>query len=549
MNIWPQLVRLFASIASLGARRLTTLAIIGVGVTALTIFAGYYLSRPVSETLYSGLARDDVASIGAALKEVGISFDVNAEGTAVLVGVNDAAQARMMLATKGLPHGGNVGDELYDKLGSLGLTSFMQDVTRVRAIEGELARTIQMLHAVKAARVHIVMSDQGTFRREPQAPSASVVIRTDGADDRATGEAIRHLVASAVPNMKPEEVTVLNVDGRLIAAGSDSLDKSPGNLLALEKSVSEDVRGKITQTLAPYLNVKNFEVSVAARLNADKQQTAETTFDPASRIERSVHISKEKQSSQNSAGQQAASVQANLPKTGADAESKASRDDDTKRDETTNYEISSKSVTTTSVGFRVESLHVAVLLNRSALVASLGANPPADALDKQVGEIEQIVASAAGVKKDRGDVVKVSVVDFVDSSKELDAVPGPSFVELLLRQSGALINSLTVILVATLGILFGVRPAVRGLLSAPAPDASGASNGASRALPAPTAQVAEPAPALIEKKSDDEQDTFLEELDAQKSKSPQQLFQRLVDYDEERAVAILARWIQEGAGA
>jgi len=548
MNIWPQLARLWASIASLGAQRLATLAIIGVGVAALTIFAGYYLSRPVSETLYSGLDRDDVASIGAALKEVGISFDVNAEGNAVLVAVNDAAQARMMLATKGLPHSGNVGDELYDKLGSLGLTSFMQDVTRVRAMEGELARTIQMLHGVKAARVHIVMSDQGTFRRDPQPPSASVVIRTDGADDRATGQAIRHLVASAVPNMKPEEVTVLNVDGRLIAAGSDSLDKSPDNLLALEKDVSEDVRGKIMQTLAPYLNVRNFQVSVAARLNADKKQTAETTFDPASRIERSVHVSKEKQSSQNSAGQQAASVQANLPKTPADSESKASRDDDTKRDETTNYEISSKSVTVTSVGFTVDSLHVAVLLNRSALMASLGPNPPADALGKQVAEIEQIVASAAGVKKERGDVVKVSVVDFVDSSKELDAVPGPSIVDLLLRQSGAFVNSLTVIVVAALGILFGVRPAVRALLAAPDPAAAGEAGGASRALPAP-AQIAEPAAALIEKKTDEEPDAFLEELEAQKSKSPQQLLQRLVDYDEERAVAILARWIQEGADA
>ncbi len=133
---------------------------------------------------------------------------------------------------------GSVGNELYDKLGSLGLTSFMQEVTRVRAIEGELARTIQMMRGVKAARVHIVMADEGSFRRERQPPSASVIIRTDGGDDRTVGEAIRHLVSAAIPNMKADEVTVLNVDGRLLASGPDNLEKSPDNLLGLEKEVS-----------------------------------------------------------------------------------------------------------------------------------------------------------------------------------------------------------------------------------------------------------------------------------------------------------------------
>ena len=121
----------------------------------------------------------------------------------------------MMLAEKGLPHSSSVGNELYDKLGSLGLTSFMQEVTRVRALEGELARTIQMMRGVKAARVHIVMPDEGSFRRARQPPSASVVIRTEMSDDRTTAQAIRHLVSAALPGMTIDEVTVLNVDGQL----------------------------------------------------------------------------------------------------------------------------------------------------------------------------------------------------------------------------------------------------------------------------------------------------------------------------------------------
>jgi len=549
MNVWLQLAKVWANVLALGTRRLVALGVIGTSIVALTIFAGYYLSRPANETLYTGLDRDDVVSMGAALKDVGIPFDVNAEGNAILVPAGEAAQARMTLASKGLPHSGSVGNELYDKLGSLGLTSFMQEVTRVRAIEGELARTIQMMHGVKAARVHIVMADSGSFRREPQPPSASVVIRTDGADDRATGQAIRHLVAAAVPSMKVDEVTVLNVDGRLLAAGPDSLDKSPDNLLSLEKEVAEDIRGKVMETLAPYLSVRNFQVSVAARLNADKKQTAETIYDPDSHAERSVHISKEKQSSQNAAGQQPVGAEANLPKPKTSVDTKESRDEDQKRDETTNYEISTKSVTTTSVGFTVDTLYVAVLLNRSALLASLGPNPSADVVDKQVKEIEQIVSSAAGVKKERGDVVKISVVDFADASRELEPVAGPSILELMAEQTGTLINAVAVILVASLGMWFGVRPAARALLQAPGASASEPELTFATALPPPESAADAEAPVLIESPAAQEDDPLLEELQARRHKSPQHQLQKLIDYDEEQAAAILIKWIREGASA
>jgi flagellar M-ring protein FliF len=442
MNARGQAEQIWASLARLGARRLGALAIIGLATIAATIASGYYLSRPNSETMYSGLDREDVVSIGAALKQAGIGFDVSADGASVLVPVGQTAAARMALAERGLPHSGSVGNELFDKLGSLGLTSFMQEVTRVRAIEGELGRTIQMIQGVKAARVHIVLGDEGSFRRERQPPSASVVIRTDGADDRAAGQAIRHLVAAAIPNMKIDEVTVLNVDGRLLASGSDSIEKSPDNLVALEKTVSQDLRDKINATLAPYLSLRNFQVSVAARLNADQKQTNETTYDPDSRVERSVRVVKEHQASQNAAGQQPVGVAANLPKAqAAGGDSKQSSDDNLKREELTNFEISSKSVVTTSAGFTVEGLSVAVLINRSALTASLGDKPAPEALDKQVKEIEALVASAAGLRKERGDSVKISIVDFVDSAHDLEPVTGPSFLELALRQSGSLVNA------------------------------------------------------------------------------------------------------------
>jgi flagellar M-ring protein FliF len=549
-NLLAQIERLWANLQGLGVRRLTALAVIGAAAFAVTGLAGYYLSRPTMETLYSGLDRDDIAAIGAALREAGVPFDVNAESTVVLTPAGQTAAARMILAEKGLPRSGAVGNELFDKLGSLGLTSFMQDVTRLRALEGELARTIQMMRTVKAARVHIVLADEGSFRRERQPSSASVVIRTDGGDDRATGQAIRHLVAAAVPGMKLDDVTVLNVDGRLLASGPESIEKSPDNLLALEKEVSQEIRDNVTRTLTPYLSSRNFQISVAARLNADKTQTNETIYNPDSRVERSVRVTKEQQSSQNAAGEQAAGVEANLPKPkSGGGESKQSNDQTQKREELTNYEVSSKSIQTTSAGFAVQNLSVAVLINRAALTASLGDKPSSEALANQVHEIEQLVASAAGLDRQRGDAVKVSVVDFVDSSRDLDPAPGPSLIEILARQTGSIANAGAIVTVAAMVVWFGVRPGLKMALAPPRRAATGDVRGApgrqTPALGAPDGDGQPNESILIE--TDLGRDAFLQALLARRDNGPERKLLKLVEFDENHAATILKQWIRQGA--
>src|SRR5690606_1932615 len=130
-------------------------------VIAVVVSGSIWLNRPSYDTLYVGLERSDVNQIGIVLGEIGIPFDVSSDGTAVMVPVGKTSQARMLLAEKGLPTSTNAGYELFDKVGSLGLTSFMQEVTKVRALEGEIARTIQSISGIKAARVHIVMGEQG----------------------------------------------------------------------------------------------------------------------------------------------------------------------------------------------------------------------------------------------------------------------------------------------------------------------------------------------------------------------------------------------------
>ncbi len=263
--------QLISNVLGLGKRRLAALGIIGATVFGVVALGAVYLSGAEQETLYAGLERGDVGRIGAALNEAGIAFDVNSEGDTVLVKIGEAGRARMLLAEKGLPNSASAGYELFDELGSLGLTSFMQEVTRVRAMEGEIARTIQLMRGVKAARVHLVLPDDGSFRRDRRPPSASVILRIESADDMSSARAIQHLVAAAVPGMTTAQVTVLNTDGVLMAGGEGD-SAAPANMVGLEQTIAREIRENIRQTLTPYLGIDNFQVSVAASLNSDKQQ-------------------------------------------------------------------------------------------------------------------------------------------------------------------------------------------------------------------------------------------------------------------------------------
>lgn len=231
-----RLTLILENLKGLGGKRLAALGLIFTLTVAAVSITAYYLSRPTFEVLYAGLDREDVSRIGAALKANAIAFDVNPEGNTVSVPYGQTAQARMLLAERGLPQSANAGYELFDKVGALGLTSFMQEVTRVRALEGELARTIQLIRGVKAARVHIVMPDEGSFRRAKQPPSASVIIRTEGPDDTSAAQAIRHLVASSLPGMTVDQVTVLNTDGMILSSSDgEASDAVPVKTLSLEK--------------------------------------------------------------------------------------------------------------------------------------------------------------------------------------------------------------------------------------------------------------------------------------------------------------------------
>jgi flagellar M-ring protein FliF len=534
--------RVWGNLLRLGARRLMALGVVGVAVITATLVAGYQLSRPQQEVLYTGLDKSDVARMGSVLREAGVPFDLSADGATINVRYGSSPQARAMLAEKGLPSGSSSGYELFDKLGSLGLTSFMQEVTRVRAVEGELARTIQLIRGVRAARVHIVLADEGSFRRARQPPSASVIVRTDGSGDARYASAIRHLVSAAVPGMKSDQVTVINSDGTLLATQDDASDISSGKARTLEKSVSSEIQDNIRRTLTPYLGLKNFQISVAVRLNTDKKQTNETIFNPDSRVERSVRVTRENQTAQNAAQQSAVSVERNVPQDATrPAPAKQSNEETQKREELTNYEISTKTVQTVKSGHAIEALSIALLLNRASIVAQLGEKATPDAINAQLAEIEALVASAAGLRKDRGDFIKVSAVDFSEAARDIDTAPSAGIGEQILQQSGAIVNAAAMLLITALVVFFVVRPITRALLREPEASAVEAKDDF---IAIKTAPMNEPRIAMMP-----HDDNLIADISSKPLGVTQQRLEQIVQYDEERAAAVMRQWMRRDEAA
>lgn len=538
----PEQIRtIIENLKGFGTKRLALMGAMAAAIMATIIVGSIYLNRPAFETLYVGLERQEASQIGMVLGEAGIAFDVGADGTSVLVTSGNTARARMILAEKGLPNSANAGYELFDNVGSLGLTSFMQQITRVRALEGEIARSIQSLAGIRAARVHIVMSERANFRREEQQPSASVIIRYTGTDGGKTARSIRHLVAAAVPGLGAEKVTVLDSAGNLLAAGDDPSNTSAVRSLGVEQTVEAQIEDNIRRALTPYLGPDNFRASVKADVNTDTRQIEETTFDPASRVERSVQSVRNNEASSQRQSATPTSVEQNLPETQAaasDGPQSSSQND--RREETTNYEINSRRVATISNGYTVDRMSVAVVVNQHRLLSILGENATPQQFEERVAEIRKVVASATGFDEKRGDVIDVSAVEFIDGL-DGEALPQPGVIDAMGKYAGTLINAGAFVAVAFLVAFFGLRPMAAALTAKPVPALDAPSfEDVQRSLPTPgMAANAEATPALPGATASQDP---IDDIGRRLRPAPQERLARMVDLNEERTAQILRKW-------
>jgi flagellar M-ring protein FliF len=534
------LQKLAASLSGLGAKRLALLGVVGVIIFSLLSFSVYNFQKPVRSILYSGLDKADVSAIGAALSEVGTPFDVNEAGDAVLVDFGKTAQARMFLAERGLPKSDKSGYDLFDQMGSLGLTSFMQQVTKVRALEGELVRTIQQLDGIKSARVHLALKADGALRNRENKPTASVIIRIDRSPQEGLASTIRHLVAAAIPGLQPDQVMVSTTDGRLLAGPRASEDSSVGELLDLESKVSAEIGKRISNTLEPFAGSENIRVSVSTTINLDKRQINEMKFDPDSKVERSMYTLKSVDSSKDANASPSVSVDQNIPQEVKPAEavgSSSNKKED--KQETVNYEVDSKQTAITSAGYVIERMSVAVVINKKAVANGLPAGGDEKLLTAKLAEIEGIVRSASGVLDARGDTVKISAIDFFVDDVPAADVEEPGVGYYLAGNLGTIINAVSLIIALIVVLFLGLRPALKILVTdarnEPAVDSFPMAQ-MDAALSAPMATMGEV----------DVSQSMGSEMEAPNaSESSKEQLNKLVSVDVDRAAQVLKKWLND----
>jgi flagellar M-ring protein FliF len=538
-----QLQNILLGLKAVGTRRL-----IGLGAILIVLLAGIgvsavILNKPAFETLYVGLDRDDVNRVGLALSEAGFVFDVDSSGSSVLVEAGSASKARMVLAEKGLPASSGAGYELFDNLGSLGLTSFMQEITRVRALEGEIARSIQAIDGVKAARVHIVLPDRSAFRDRDRKPTASIIIKSDKNQIVAKAFAMRHLVAAAIPGLASEDVTIMDSTGTLLASGQDKFSNALSGSLDMQRTVESDIEQKIGSALGPQLGAMNYRISVQAQIDTDRSQIQETVFDPASKVERSIQVVKAEDSSTQKPDSKNISVEQNLPKQqDAAAAGPLSAEKSQKREETTNFEISSKRTDTEKNGYRLEKMAISIVLNKKKITELLGANAAQSDLDARVSEIQKVASAAAGYDEGRGDKINVSALDFID--EELLPSNSAGIFDGISKYAGTAMNALSFLIVSVLVLIFGIRPLIKAI--AVNPDHKNAASVDSQDYAALDGRADGSADSI--NRNIQTEISNLKQAYLQKTKiTPSERIKAMAELDPERTARVLRKWLVEDA--
>nr|WP_165844040.1 flagellar basal-body MS-ring/collar protein FliF [Phenylobacterium kunshanense] len=399
---------MMAMLQRFGIGRLAAILGIGAGLAAVLAAVFMNLGQPKA-LLYSNLDLKEAGTITAALDQAGVKYEVKGDGSTILVPRDEVASTRLMLSGKGLPTAGSVGYEIFDQSNALGQTDFVQQLNRQRALEGELARTIRSLDGITSARVHLVLPKRQVFEQEAEQPSASVNIGVGGREPSADQvRAIQNLVAGAVPNMKPDRVTVVDQHAKTLSGGEVGMAaEADGRKSEVEQRIAKQVKNLVEGMVG----AGKARVNVTADLELARVTVQQETFDPDGQVIRSESTTEENSRENDTAGGGQASVAGNIP--GADGGENNNSSSSGRADTTTNYEISKTVRTEVQEPGTVKRLSVAVAVDGATAVGKdgkPGAYTPRSAEEMQ--RIEQLVRTAVGYNQDRGDQVSVINVRF-----------------------------------------------------------------------------------------------------------------------------------------
>lgn len=558
---------LVEAIKSLGMARLLIMGAIVAAMVGFFTYLTTHVSKPEMALLYSDLDVSDAARMVTKIEEMGLPVDARGDGTQVFVPSDQVGRIRMAMAEQGLPSGGSIGYEIFDKGDALGATGFTQEINHLRALEGELARTIRAINNIAAARVHLVMPKRELFAREAMEPSASIILKMRGSMrlTENNARAIQHLVASAVPGLVPGRISIVDDKGTLVARGSEAADAAASNSeggldggdneslrIAYESRIARSIESLLERSLGP----GKVRTEVSADMDFERLTENSEIFDPNGQVVRSTQTTTDdSNSSDKGKGGQASTVQNEIPggSAGAAGGESSNSTSNKRNEEVVNYEISKTIKTHVKENGGVKRLSVAVLVDGATTKAKDGKETYTARTKEEMDQITKLVKTAIGFKQDRGDTVEVINMKFAGVEDLPDTAGAPDLIMGFDR--GQIVRLLEVVIVAIVGLLsllMVIKPLFNKLLDGPKTSNANASpaitdqrlaqqmNG--QALPSPNnvvqmnQQVAQEVEQMVR----------LQNVEGQMRASMIKQVAEMVDDKPDEAVTVIRNWMNEG---
>jgi flagellar M-ring protein FliF len=462
----------FDFVRSLGAARMAAMAAVTLALIGFFAFLMVRMTTPQMVPLFTDLSMEDSSTIIKDLERQAVVYELRNDGAIIMVPQEKVARLRMKLAEGGLPKGGGVGYEIFDKTDALGATSFIQNINHLRALEGELSRTIRSIDRVQAARVHLVLPDRPLFSRDKIEASASIVLKVNGRLEPQQVRAIRHLVATAVTGMSPSRVSVIDETGKLLADGASDTNSATGAGADERKIAYESrLRQEVEAIVSSVVGSGRSRVQINADFDVNRITQTSDKFDPDGRVVRSSQT-REEQSSSGEGNGGTVSVGNELPgagkQQGGGSGGGGSRDQNKKTEEIVNYEVSRTTKTEVIEGGRVNRISAAVLVDGTYAKNDKGEVAYTPRSKEEIDRIAALVRSAIGFDAKRGDQIEVVNLRFADAPPAVPASAPAGWMSYLQFTKDDIMRAANLGVMALLGLIvlfLVVRPLVRRIVT------------------------------------------------------------------------------------
>ncbi len=535
---------------------------VAAGVAATLLFVAMGAGSKPQALVYSSNDPADIAEIAEILTQAGIAYEIDASGTMIRTARDRVGDARVLVAREGATSGSSMGYEILDNQSALGTTQFVQNINRIRALEGEIARSLTNFDSVAAARVHLAMPERRLFEREETSPSASVVLDVRGDLRRSEAIALRNLVANAVPGLSPNRVTILDNQGRLLYDGAAEGEDAVATALDDRRAQLENrFRTRILQMLENHVGRGAADVQVAVELQTMRVTQSEEIFDPNSQVARSVETRELREGSSDRETDDATTVTENIPETADDTGGDAllRQSDSTSLSEVTNFELSRTTRTQLRAPGDVARISVAVLVDGVLDVGADGAEVYAERSPEDLAVIEDLTRAAIAFDEARGDSVYVANLPFSKPDAPELGEPAASAFSFDKNDIMRVIELGVLALIALLVIVFVARPLLKSIASTgaalapagalPGMAGAGALPGPDGVAPPPLLQAPEGASEAVTLMSPDEGDDAalagMARIDGNVKEAAVEKVSEIISDHPDRSLAIIRGWLHD----